>query len=292
MKSFQTLKDLRFTFTLGSGTFGAMGNQLTVSGLRATVDVQKAGGQMMSTANARIYGLPLEQMNQLSTLAFLPLSYVKNTIKIEALEGDTATVVFDGEIIKAFPDFQSMPDVCLYLETQIGKSAQLQPAEPLSYPGSTAVADIFKNIAKGLGVTFENNGVTSKLDNPYLPGTLIDQLRQISTAAGVPFFLDDGKLAISQPGIAIPPAGGIAPLINKDTGLVGYPTFDKVGVQFATLFNPAIRFGSQIQMQSGIRQADGVWQVCSMTYRLESQKPGGAWHQFIQCTGSGLVVIP
>lgn len=288
--SYETRKSLKFVITLGAGNFGAQGNVMILTGLRASVEIQKAGGQMMSTATVRIYGVPLEDMNQLSTLAFLPLSYVRNTIKVYAVEGQAETLVFDGEIIKSYPDFQSIPDVCLYMETQIGVSAQLKPALPQSYPGSPSISSIFKSLADSIGVDFKDNGVTGTLDNPYFPGSLIDQLRQLSAASGVPFFLDNGQLSISQPGIALV-SGGVVPIIDKTTGLVGYPTFDKVGVQFVTLFNPAIRFGGQIDMRSGIRQADGLWQVCSITYRLESEKPGGAWFQMIQCTGSGLVPI-
>lgn len=289
--SFQNKKQLRFVVTLAEGVFSDKNNQVVLDGFRAVVEVQKAGGQMMSTSTVRIYGLAQELMNQLTTLAFKAMSYIKNTIDVIVLDGDQQTLIFRGQIINAWGDYSGMPDVCLYIETQTGYFQQLELGDPLVYKGTANVSDLMLTLAKRLGVPLENNGVTAKISNPNYPGSTIDQIRNLASDTKTDFYLDDTVLAICPRGLTRKPQTANAPLISSQSGLIGYPTFDKVGITFSTLFNPSIKFGSQIIMESDIPQANGLWQVCSMVHKLESENPGGAWFTMIRCTGNGLVPL-
>lgn len=290
-ESFQNKKQLRFEVTLGVGTFSGTDNVVTLDGFRAIVDVQKAGGQMMSTATVRIYGLDQSLMNTLTTLAFKAMSYIKNTIQIFTIDGDESTLIFKGQIINAWGDYTGAPDVCLYIETQAGYLQQVQVSAPLVYNGTANVADLMRQIAAGLEVAFENNNVTAKITNPNYPGSLVDQLRNLAADTNTDFYLDDTILAICPRGLTRTSRTTVVPRISSDSGLIGYPTFDKVGITFNTLFNPNILFGYQIVMDSDVPQANGVWQVCSMVHKLESEKPGGAWFTTVRCTGNGLVPL-
>lgn len=289
--SFENKKQLRFVVTLAEGVFSDKNNQVVLDGFRAIVEVQKAGGQMMSTSTVRIYGLAQELMNQLTTLAFKAMSYIKNTIDVIALDGDQQTLIFRGQIINAWGDYSGMPDVCLYIETQTGYFQQLELGDPLVYKGTANVADLMLSLAKKLGVPLENNNVTAKISNPNYSGSTIDQIRNLANDTKTDFYLDDTVLAICPKGLTRKPQTARVPLITSQSGLIGYPTFDKVGITFNTLFNPSILFGRQIIMESDIPQANGLWQVCSMVHKLESEKPGGAWFTTVRCTGNGLVPL-
>ena len=288
--SFQNKKQLRFVVTLAEGVFSDKNNQVVLDGFRAVVEVQKAGGQMMSTSTVRIYGLAQELMNQLTTLAFKAMSYVKNTIDVIVLDGDQQTLIFRGQIINAWGDYSGMPDVCLYIETQTGYFQQLELGDPLVYKGTANVSDLMLALAKKLGVPLESNGVTAKITNPNYGGSTIDQIRNLAADTKTDFYLDDTVLAICPKGLTRKRTARV-PLITSQSGLIGYPTFDKVGITFNTLFNPSILFGSQIIMESDIPQANGLWQVCGMVHKLESEKPGGAWFTTVRCTGNGLVPL-
>jgi hypothetical protein len=290
--SFENKKSLRFTITLGVGVFSGSDNRVVLEGFRAIASIQKAGGQMMTSATVRIFGLEQELMAKLTTLAFLALSYTKNQIKIEAIDGDTKSVVYDGQIINAWGDYATAPDVSLYIETQSGFFEQLEVAPPISYKGVVKVSDIIQQIATGLGLgKIENNGVVSLIKNPHYDKTYIDQLRSLCNDTETDFYLDSGILAITPKGIARTQGVKKVPTINSQSGLIGYPTFDKVGVTFKNLFNPDIRFGGQIVMESDIPQANGTWQVCSVNYDLESEKPNGQWFASVRCTGTGLTPL-
>lgn len=290
--SFQNKKSLRFTITLGIGVFSGTDNQVVLEGFRAVASIQKAGGQMMTSANVRIFGLSQELMSKLTTLAFLAMSYTKNTIKIEAVDGDAASVVYLGQIINAWGDYATAPDVSLYIETQAGFFDQLEIAPPISINGIVNVADVIQQIATGMGYArIENNNVVSKIKNPHYNGTYIDQLRGICQDTETDFYLDSDVLAITPKNIARTQGVRTVPKITDKSGLIGYPTFDKVGITFKSLFNPDIRFGGQIVMDSDIIQANGTWQVCSVNYDLESEKPNGQWFASVRCTGTGLTPL-
>lgn len=288
--SFQNKKSLRFTITLAVGVFSGTDNQVVIEGARAVVNIQKGGGQMMTFATCRIFGLAQDLMAKLTTLAFLAMSYTKNILQIEVIDGDAKTLVYLGQIINAWGDYSNAPDVCLYIETQTGFFDQLEVAPPISYSGTVNTADIIQQVATGMGLgKIENNGVDSKVNKPTYSGTYIDQLRAITQDKEIDFYFDSGVLAITPKGIARTQGVRTIPKISDKSGLIGYPTFDKVGITFKNLFNPDIRFGGQILMESDIPQANGVWQVSSVNYDLESEKPNGQWFASVRCTGTGLV---
>jgi hypothetical protein len=133
--SFTNEKNLIFTITLATGNFqGTDGNTATISNFRATADIDHAGGMMMSAARFKIYGLGAPLMNQLTTIAWLSFGVLKNTIQVQAVDGDVKTTVFQGTIINSWADYSSAPDVFLYIESQAGFFNQIQSVPPTSYP--------------------------------------------------------------------------------------------------------------------------------------------------------------
>lgn len=289
MSSF-TKKKIRVTIALASGNFGASGsNTLTLDGLRTIVDIQHAGGMMMSTSTLQIFGMLQSDMNALSTLAWRALSVIRNTIRIDAGDDETGmSEIFVGQILNAWADYQGAPEVYFHIEAQAAYFDQINPVPAGSYSGPTDVATIMKTLATTMGLAFENNGVNAQLSDPYLPGTALDQARNVAKAANIDMYIDGSILAITPKGVAR--AAGI-PVVNAGSGLIGYPTFDKIGVAFRCLYQPAIRFGGQVTVESTVTPANGTWRVYSMAHRLESERPNGEWFSTVKCTENGLVPI-
>lgn len=286
--SFENKKELRFIITLGTGKFGSSSNnQIRLEGYRATVEIDKAGGMMMGTLRAQIYGVQQTDMNSITTLQWKPRSLIPNTVEVYAIDGAQETLVFTGNIVNAWGNYQSMPDVFLQIQAQSAYFAQLTPVAPRSYKGQIDVASIMQQIARTMGFTFENNGVQVQLSDMYLANTGLEQAKTLARAAGIDLYVDDNILAITPPNV---PRGGLIPEISSQTGLVGYPTFDGVGVNFQTLFNPSIAFGGSIKLVTDIKQAAGQWIVTSVAHRLESEKPGGAWFSTVRGNVNGLAI--
>jgi hypothetical protein len=226
-------------------------------------------------------------MNSITTLQWKPGDQISNTVEVYAIDGGQQSLVFSGYIVNAWGNFQSMPDVFLEIQAQHAYRGQLTPVAPRSYDGQIDVANVMKQIAESLGYTFENNGVTTQLSNVYLANTGVEQAKSLAQAAGISLYMDDFVLAITPPHT---PRGGTVPQISSTTGMMSYPTFDGIGVTIQSLFNPSVKFGGSIQVLSEIPQANGNWIVVSVAYRLESEKPGGAWMMAIRGNKNGLAL--
>jgi hypothetical protein len=288
--SFANVKGLRFVITLAnqSASFSANGqsyNTITLQGLRASVHIENAGGAMMGTLRAQIFGVTAADMNTLTSTLWDALvvtpsgsSFAFNKIQVFAIDGTQETLVYNGDVLNCWGVYTGMPNTYLYLEAQIGYSALVQPASPLSIASDTTVATVMHQIATSMGYQFENNGVDQIVPRgTYFGNTLMEQARTLMQAYKFWMYLD----STSPNTLAIAPYGKARntaiPLISPQTGLEGYPVFNSTGVNFETLFNPAITFGGAIQMQSAIPKANGTWVVVSMSHELSSQTPGGPW---------------
>jgi hypothetical protein len=61
------------------------------------------------------------------------------------------TTIFQGTINGAWPDAQSMPEVCFRIECQAGSWQAVMPSQPTSYQGSTPVATILQKLGQQMG---------------------------------------------------------------------------------------------------------------------------------------------
>ena len=291
MSGSYTQKLLTVQFTLGTGTFGETGqNILTISGLRVSATVVKSGGAALGSAQIRIFGMTQSQMNQLSTLGLLITQVRRNTVTLMA--GDAISgmsQVFTGTIVNAWSDYQGAPQVSFNVEAYAAYLDAIKPVAPTSYPpGGTDVATIMAGLATQMGLQFENNGVSAKLASPYFPGTAKDQAQRCADAANINWVIDNGVFAI-WPKNAV--RSGSAVVISPETGLVGYPIFDSMGVILRTLFNPLIRYGCLVQVDSSLTPANGVWSVYALTYDLSCMTPGGPWFNTMKTARQGSIPV-
>lgn len=275
-------RKINVTFALGQGTFGESGfDVVTLTGLRCQVDIAKAGGISKGALHLRMWGLTLDQMMQLSKVGRLATSTQLNTVSVDVGDDAGMSNVFQGSIYQAWPDFAALPDVAFDVQAAAGWFEAIKPVPPTSYKGPVDVAVIMSDLAQQMNLGFENNGVSAILTNPYLPGTAWDQVTAAAQAADINFTIDSGVLAIW------PRAGkrqAVPPVISPDTGLIGYPQFNATGITLRTLFNPAIRQGATVQVQSELKPACGEWRVNTIAYNLSSEQPNGPWFQTLDCS--------
>lgn len=290
--SYAYKKRLRFVVTLGTGKFGSSNNdQIVLEGFRATAEIDKAGGVQLGTLRAKIFGVKQSDMNAVTSFTMQPPQgggylYQPNTVEVFAIDGDAVTLVFSGNIVNAWGDYQGQPDVFLHIQAQSAFFNQLRPVAPLSIKGGIDVAIVMERIARDMGLTFENNNVSTILTDVYVANTLTEQAKELARAANFDLYIDDNVLAITN---RYAPRKGVIPLLSAETGLIGYPTFDGIGVNFQTYYNPAITFGGAIQLKTDVYRASGEWTVASVNHRLESEKPGGAWLSSVRGNVYGII---
>jgi hypothetical protein len=281
---------LELTFGLGKGNFGNSGfNTVTVSGLRTLVTITKLVGVTQPSLELVVFGLTLDVMNQLTIVGKQLMAMKNNTVRVSAgYTGGQMSVVYEGLIWQAFADMSAQPETALVVTSTSNGLAAMKPVPPTSYKGSVDVAVIMSALAAQMGYSFENNGVSVILRDPYLPGTAWAQVQRAAAAADINYTLDIGVLAIW------PKDGsrkGTIPIVSAETGMVGYPRYTDTAIGVTTLFNPAIGFAGNIQVQSALAPANGTWTVKSITHRLDAEMPGGAWFTDLQCSILGSVQL-
>lgn len=273
-------KAITLTVKLGKGTYGESGfNTVTLSGLRVEALLSaairnSALSVVDKNAEVRVFGLTLDQINQL-THAGTDISAAANTLAVSAGDATGMTTVFSGNVYQAFPDMR-MPDSGFVFLASGSVLLQMKPAAPSSYSGTADVATVMGNLASQAGLGLENNGVNVKLSNPYFSGTIGQQIAACAYAAGIYCTVDDvkGVLAIW------PKTGyraGAVPVISPETGMIGYPQFQVAGVRVRTLFNPEIYQGEQVQIQSQLTAASGIFSVFRVDHNISAQLPEGPW---------------
>lgn len=275
------------TFMLGEGDFGEAGlDTVTLSGLRCSANITKAGGASMSMLDLRVWGMSLEQMNKLTVLNKLAYPQQRfNVVTVSAGDEDAGTsVVFRGTIQEAWADGRNPPDMMFHVSAFSGLFESIKAVPPTSYKGSVDAATVFAGIALQMGFSLENSGVTGTvLNDPYLPGALGDQLRSVARAAHVSYLIEpaEGILAIWPKGGS---RNGQIIEVSSATGMVGYPSFTQNGIQITTLYNPSLVFGRNIRVASAFGSANGTWTIANVSHNLDSDLPGGEWFSEIECT--------
>ncbi|NBW08589.1 MAG: hypothetical protein EBR82_11250 [Caulobacteraceae bacterium] len=285
-------REIDLKFQLGEGDFGAAGvDTVEVTGLRVACNIQKNGDASYSRASLKVYGLTLSTMNKLSTLGKPLVDGRNNTVTVTAGDANGKAVVFSGTITEAWVDGANAPEVSLSVEAYVGLIDALKPLPASSFKGSVDAATIVASIAQQTGRNFENGGVEGvTLTNPNYPGTGRQQLESVARDGGFNLFIDDVTNAVAiwpRDGVR----GGQIPLINAQTGLVGFPTHTENGILITSLFNPAIVFGRAVRVESILTPAAGTWSVFAVSHDLESLAPGGAWFTRAQCNVFGMVAI-
>jgi hypothetical protein len=247
--------------------------------MSAKISIQGLPG--IAELNLTVYGMTLSLMNQLSTLG-KQINFIRPA-KVIVQAGDAQSgmsTVFQGDVLNAWGDFQQAPDVPFHVYARGGYVGGIQKTDPVSFNGSTDVANFMGQCASKMNLTLENNGVNQKLNSPYFWGSPRAQAQQCADAANINWTIDQDKLAIW------PKSGnrsGGAIMVAPDTGMISYPTFTNAGILVRTIFNPQTKLGGQIQVQSSLPRANGTWTVFAMDHDLESQVPKGQWFSTLQC---------
>lgn len=274
-------------------------NTVTLSGSRTSVRIQNSGTPKGSQAQVDIWGLSPSLMNELSTLGMVFQLTPKNVVTISAgTEASGFAVVFIGQVMYAFGDYNKQPDVPFHFDLVAGQINNVVTTSPLSYPQATDIGTIMSSLAKIMGTGFENNGVGPgdkfgvMLPASYYYGSPRDIIKKAAKDAGIiaePDLLGAGNQQV----LAIWPVGGArhgaVPLVSKDTGMIGYPSVSQGFLSVRTIFNPAIGFGGQIALQTslstqGLAEAvNSTWNVVKLDLALDSMVRDGQWESSLWC---------
>ena len=265
------IKTIRTTIILGDGEFSGGGNTKIIEGLATTVQVTKAGLPEKNSAEVRIQGLKLSDMEQLTFLSFLPGEYRKNHILIEAGDkGEELSVVFKGDITAASADFSTAPDVTMKFQALTAGWSVLIADSPTSVQGEATAASLISQFATQAGFNFINNGVTESVKNATFNGSPVQKAQQVADEVGCELIMDDETWIIQPWG----KPRGDAVLLKAESGLIGYPSFTQDGISCECFYNPRLQLGGQIKIESIVPRASGYWKITKISHDLAAYTNG------------------
>lgn len=278
-----TNKTIQVVMAMAEGVFQNGANQITVEGLPTTVDIQKQGGDERPSCTVTIGNLNIDVVKQLTTLSFRPLQRFKNQITVNAGEvGKQLQTVFIGDFENAYGEFQNAPTMNLMVKAIAAQHGALMATPATSVDGTEQVAKLMEQWAVEAGCTLENKGVNASVKNVVYRGSPVDKAKTLARDVGIDLIIDDGKFIITPNGQAV---DGNAVLIDPKHGLLGYPAFSNDGIEFNMIFDPNVKIGGLVKIESIVPRASGIWKVTKITMKLEAYVPnGGSWNSSVSAT--------
>ena len=270
---------LQVRLTLAKGSFGS-GNTVVIDNHAMRVSVEKLGPPDFAKASVEIFGMNLNDIEQLTSLSFHPFKLTRNYINIFAGDDESGlSQIFAGSITAANGDLSGCPEHKLKIDAEVGFWGRITAQGPNVINGTQAAASFIETQATKAGMTFSNEGVSDALKNCVFSGSPVEQARQAAKQIGADLLIDDDEM------ILLPRQGnrkGNAVLLNKDSGLLGYPAITSNGIECKSIFNPAFRFAGLFVLESIVPKASGTWRVIKLTHKLSANDPSdGSWESSI-----------
>ena len=261
--------------------FQSGSTKVRIAGLPISVRVDKTGCPAFNTADVVVRGLSLERMETLSSISVEMADDKRHKIQIWAGDDpDFLSLIYVGDIKTALADFSSAPDVAMRFECITGYYDALYAQTPIAIKGEAKAADVVESLAKSIGYSFTNKGVSTAVKDLYLSGDVRTKMIKIANHVGATLTIDDKQVTLAAQGKAHSEA---VTEVNKDTGLIGYPVLSDKGFTATCLFNPGIFVGSLIQLDSVVPRAKGKYQVMKLTHSIVANDPeGGDWFTTIE----------
>jgi hypothetical protein len=252
----------------------------------------RQGGNQFGNAKVEIFGMKLDDMNQIARLWRESMSPTNlDMLSIDVWDGDNFISFFTGVITWSAVDASGMPQVKLVVEANAGMALMNMTASPYTNAGPVKMSDALKAIAL-LGqftVTYDAAAVDPLLTDVHVEGAPMDQIRVLMNhfSKDLTWFTSLNVVVVRATNA---PLGGDPITISKDNGLVGYPVYSTSGLQFQTLFNPQIVPGRALNVVSNFDFIQRTkWVASVLAHALDANLPGGQWLTGVAANSFGTI---
>ena len=270
-----------YTFKCGNEPYNNVSDNISGHFYRGEVNIQESGGVHKDTCDIAIYGLSLNSLNAICFTWWDAIRKPDMRNKVEVIVEDT--VIFQGDTYFINSDFSKAPDVCLRITGVVGYAISAIMLPNKDYTGWN-ILNMFEDLGKQAGmrvlISQSVNGLCPKL---VLSGSLSNRIQKLGKELDIDVILTCGYIIVkkhdeampifnSNSGVSITPTK----LINKDHGMIGYPSFNNFGVNFSALFDPYIKTGQVVRIESIVPKVTGEYKIISKQSLLSSL-PNGQW---------------
>jgi len=256
---------------------GVNSQVVNLKGLRCSATIVNPGGSMaFGQLQLKVYGMTLAQMNEYSSIGTNQVAVQQQSITVSAgNQGDIAlSQVFQGNLMSSYIDLSNMPNISFNCAAVAGYLQKGTPVASNTYQGANSAEVIIANLAKSCGLNFQNNGAHAILQNQYVYGSAVDQMRQVALAASIPIVIENNTIII------FPNNGFRDDMIidmSPQTGMVGYPSYWESGFVIKSEFNPQILNGRQMKITTSLPKANGTFAIQSVAHEISTLTPDGPW---------------
>ncbi|WP_423776685.1 hypothetical protein [Citrobacter freundii] len=273
--SLYSKRSLRFEFVNETSSFDESGNNtISISEARATVSFQSAGNLFGTQINVSIFGLGIEMLAALSSKAMGLFGSDTERISMKVFVGETE--IFAGYMTSSIANMNAIPNAALMITATANADLQNKPASPFSFNGATPVPDIINAICNAAGYKAYITGLEGLVvTNPHYEGSIFTQLESLCNDVNV-------AMSVAPPSISFWPQDStrddVMPFISPEYGLIGYPIFSNGGLMFQTQFSTLLTTGRNVQIETSLPHASGVYKLTSVNHELSSWMNDGPWH--------------
>ena len=221
-----------------------------------------------------LWGLSLKHIAKLTPKYLSDSSVNQNKIKVTV----NSATFFEGLITWAYADMNQMPDVPIHIEASSVGYSQVAAITETQIDGTVTAEKVAQVIASKGGMTVTNHGVTANIDGFHAGGNAVIQLQELANSLrsqGVIVDIGYGTIDLWNSEKA---RDSSKITVSKSTGLIGYPMLTGYGLQFTTMFNPAMRLLQIVEVQTDLPNASGDWKVqYNTSHEISAWIDGGPW---------------
>ena len=173
------------------------------------------------------------------------LNYEPKFIRVEAGRESYGTqLIFEGNIILS--QITQPPDIGIILRCMTGNYAKGNIVAQIQ-GGRVPLSVIAKQIANDLGVVLQFEATDKEIPSYQFAGDSVNPIALINSYGGYNAFIDNGILVVKD---GLIPIKGSLSFVNKNTGMIGIPSFTEQGLRVRYLIDKDTRIGGGIELNS------------------------------------------
>jgi hypothetical protein len=239
----------------------------------------RQGGQQFGNAHIEIFGAKLADMNQIARLWLESMTPQNtDTVAIDVWDGKTFVPFFQGVITWSAVDASGIPHVKLVVDANAAMPLMNTPVSPYANPGPVILSDVLISLAQqaGFSVDYAASAPVYSLSDIRLTGSPLQQIGALMRHfPDLTWFVNLQRVVVRQ---ANAPFEADAIRVAVDTGMQFAPVYSTSGLQISTIFNPRIRPGVALDVQTDFDFVNRTqWVAAVLAHALEPNVPGGQW---------------
>jgi hypothetical protein len=269
-------------------TGAAQSSTYTFQDHRMRIQVRQ-GGNQFGNAKVEVFGVPLASMNNIARLWLESLTPQNtDTLDIGIWDGNDFVPFFSGVITWSAVDASGMPQVKLVIESNSSMALMNQTASPYANAGPVLLQDALTPIAAmgDFSVDYSAQAPQYQMTDVRVTGSPMEHISGLMRHfPDLTWFVNLQRIVVRAGGA---PYSADSIRIAADTGMMSYPVYSSSGLQFATLFNPRLRPGVALDVNT---QFDFVnrtlWVASVLAHSLDVNVPGGQWTTSVAANSYG-----